>query len=173
MPHLTIYKASAGSGKTYTLTLQYITLLLGVKDADGVYHLNHKECLPQGEGVQRRRHRHILAVTFTNKATEEMKQRILKELQDLADEPEVGAKDAAYAAALTDLFGCTRRQLAEAANDAMRQIIFDYSQFHVSTIDAFFQNVLRSMAFEFERQGDYDITMDSDAVINFAIDGLL
>lgn len=173
MSHLTIYKASAGSGKTYTLTLQYITLLLGVKDADGVYHLNHKECLPQGEGVQRRRHRHILAVTFTNKATEEMKQRILKELQDLADEPEVGAKDAAYAMALTDLFGCTRRQLAEAANDAMRQIIFDYSQFHVSTIDAFFQNVLRSMAFEFERQGDYDITMDSDAVINFAIDGLL
>ena len=58
MSHLTIYKASAGSGKTYTLTLQYITLLLGVKDADGVYHLNHKECLPQGEGVQRRRHRH-------------------------------------------------------------------------------------------------------------------
>lgn len=169
MSHLTIYKASAGSGKTYTLTLQYITLLLGVKDADGVYHLNHKDCLPQGEGVQRRRHRHILAVTFTNKATEEMKQRILKELQDLADE----TKDAAYAAALMDLFGCTRRQLAEAANDAMRQIIFDYSQFHVSTIDAFFQNVLRSMAFEFERQGDYDITMDSNAVINFAIDGLL
>ena len=169
MSHLTIYKASAGSGKTYTLTLQYITLLLGVKDADGVYHLNHKDCLPQGEGVQRRRHRHILAVTFTNKATEEMKQRILKELQDLADE----TKDAAYAAALMDLFGCTRRQLAEAANDAMRQIIFDYSQFHVSTIDAFFQNVLRSMAFEFECQGDYDITMDSNAVINFAIDGLL
>lgn len=173
MSHLTIYKASAGSGKTYTLTLQYITLLLGVKDADGVYHLNHKECLPQDEKVQRRRHRHILAVTFTNKATDEMKQRILKELQDLADEPTPGAKDAAYAAALMDLFGCTRGQLAEAANDAMRQIIFDYSQFHVSTIDAFFQNVLRSMAFEFERQGDYDITMDSEAVINFAIDGLL
>lgn len=173
MSHLTIYKASAGSGKTYTLTLQYITLLLGVKDADGVYHLNHKECLPQGENVQRRRHRHILAVTFTNKATDEMKQRILKELQDLADEPTPGAKDAAYAAALMDLFGCTRGQLAKAANDAMSQIIFDYSQFHVSTIDAFFQNVLRSMAFEFERQGDYDITMDSEAVINFAIDGLL
>lgn len=173
MPHLTIYKASAGSGKTYTLTLQYITLLLGVKDADGVYHLNHRDCLPQGEGVQSRRHRHILAVTFTNKATDEMKQRILKELQDLAEEPAPGSKDAAYAAALTDLFGCTRRQLAEAAKDAMRQIIFDYSQFHVSTIDAFFQNVLRSMAFEFERQGDYDITMDSYVVINFAIDGLL
>ncbi len=173
MSHLTIYKASAGSGKTYTLTLQYITLLLGVKDADGVYYLNHKECLPQGEGVQHHRHRHILAVTFTNKATEEMKQRIIKELQDLAKEPAPGKKDAAYAAALMELFGCTRRQLAEAANDAMREIIFDYSRFHVSTIDAFFQNVLRSMAFEFERQGDYDITMDSDAVINFAIDELL
>lgn len=173
MSHLTIYKASAGSGKTYTLTLQYITLLLGVKDADGIYHLNHKDCLPQGEGVHRRRHRHILAVTFTNKATEEMKQRILKELQDLAEDPVSGGKDAAYADTLMQLFGCTRSQLAQTANDAMRQIIFDYSQFHVSTIDAFFQNVLRSMAFEFERQGDYDITMDSNAVINFAIDGLL
>lgn len=170
---LTIYKASAGSGKTYTLTLRYITLLLGVKDADGAYRLNHKECLPPGEGVQRRRHRHILAVTFTNKATDEMKQRIIKELQALATMPAAGGGDAAYAGALTELFGCTRVQLAEAANEAMRQIIFDYSQFHVSTIDAFFQNVLRAMAYEFERQGDYEITMDLGSVINMAIDSLL
>lgn len=168
-PPLTIYKASAGSGKTYTLTLRYITLLLGIKDPAGQITLNLKD----GGPIQKCRHRHILAVTFTNKATDEMKQRIITELKALATMPAPGGKDAAYADTLINTFGCTRDQLAGAANNAIQDIIFDYSQFHVSTIDSFFQNVLRSMAFEFDRQGDYEITMDTAAVINIAIDNLL
>lgn len=72
---LTILKASAGSGKTYSLTYEYIKLLLGYKDGDGRYRLNRRN---------RDRHRHILAITFTNKATDEMKQRIVHELALLA-----------------------------------------------------------------------------------------
>lgn len=68
---LSIYKASAGSGKTYNLVYEYIRLLIGVKDpATGRYSLN-----PRPDHG----HRHILAVTFTNKSTEEMKQRIITE----------------------------------------------------------------------------------------------
>lgn len=167
---LTIYKASAGSGKTYTLTLRYITLLLGIKDPEtGQITLNLKD----GKPLQKCRHRYILAVTFTNKATDEMKQRIITELKALATMPAPNGKDAAYAETLINTFGCTRKQLAGAANNAIQDIIFDYSRFHVSTIDSFFQNVLRSMAFEFDRQGDYEITMDTAAVINIAIDKLL
>ena len=68
---LHIYKASAGSGKTYTLTLEYIKLLLGYRDEQGRYWLYRKSDA---------QHRRILAVTFTNKATEEMKHRIVFQL---------------------------------------------------------------------------------------------
>ena len=68
---LHIYKASAGSGKTYTLTLEYIKLLLGYRDEQGRYRLYRKSDA---------QHRRILAVTFTNKATEEMKHRIVFQL---------------------------------------------------------------------------------------------
>ncbi len=75
---LTLYKASAGSGKTYTLTLEYIKMLLGKKGEDGKYTLNTKIRKPHSE---------ILAVTFTNKATEEMKDRIVSELSVLSKNP--------------------------------------------------------------------------------------
>ena len=72
---LTIYRASAGSGKTYTLAYEYIRLLLGHTDRDGRHRLNNGN---------RGGHRNILAITFTNKATGEMKRRIIHELALLA-----------------------------------------------------------------------------------------
>ena len=91
---LHIYKASAGSGKTYTLTLEYIKLLLGYRDEQGRYRLYRKSDA---------QHRRILAVTFTNKATEEMKHRIVFQLDILAHDTEKSP----YVDGLMQLFGCT------------------------------------------------------------------
>ena len=86
---LDIIKASAGSGKTYQLTYDYIKLLLGEKDKDrGEYRLARRASAP---------HRSILAVTFTNKATDEMKARILHELAVLAEMVEGWSKPSPYA----------------------------------------------------------------------------
>lgn len=85
---LHIYKASAGSGKTYRLAYEYIKMLLGEKADDGSYRLRHDTLTG---------HRHILAITFTNKATDEMKQRILHELARLGGCEPGWTKDSDYA----------------------------------------------------------------------------
>lgn len=167
---LTVYKASAGSGKTYTLAYEYIKLLLGVKTHNGDYVLNTpRYAQAAGVDVQRRPHSRILAITFTNKATAEMKERIIKELHSLAtmsDTPPADPDDdVAYAARLCEEFGCTRIELRAAASVALNELMFDYSQFNVSTIDSFFQTILRSFARELDRQGDYRIELDPKQAI--------
>lgn len=163
---LTIYKASAGSGKTFTLALKYITLLLGVRRDDGSYVLNHRRYVRRPGA---RRHSRILAVTFTNKATAEMKDRIVSELYNLTALPPEGARDSDFAPLLTKALGCSREELAEAASAAFRQLLDDYSNFNVSTIDTFFQTVLRGFAREIERQGDYRLEIKPQAVISQAM----
>ena len=163
---LTIYKASAGSGKTYTLALEYIKLLLGVKDTDGRYRLNLKKYVGHELPYA---HRRILAITFTNKATAEMKERILKELERLTHIPAAGEKDAPYAKPLTEEFGCSREELREVAERSLHALLNDYGQFNVSTIDAFFQTVLRSFAREIDRQGDFRLELDEGTVISQAL----
>lgn len=172
---LTIYKASAGSGKTYTLAYQYIKLLLGKKcEKYGKYVLNTPKYLePLHLEPNRRPHSHILAITFTNKATQEMKSRILKELDDLAEVPAAGAEDASsYAKDLVSEFGCTREELAKQARKALNDILFDYSAFNVSTIDSFFQMVMRVFADDIGYQGDYRVDLDNDLVLHTAVDTL-
>ena len=137
---LNIIKASAGSGKTFTLALEYITLLLGERTDDGSLRLYRAT-------RKREYHRHILAVTFTNKATEEMKQRIVKELAILA-----GMRDekSNYLETLCDRFNATEDDVRKAAKRALTELLFDYSNFNVSTIDSFFQIILRTFAAEVE-----------------------
>lgn len=161
---LTIYKASAGSGKTYTLAYEYVRLLLGVKDeVNGNYRLNSPKYL--GGHVFAARHRNILAITFTNKATEEMKSRIISELGALASDHADGSVDCPYADGLIKEFGCTRDELRETASHALRSLLFDYHRFNVSTIDSFFQTVLRAFAREVDRQGDYGLELNDEFAV--------
>lgn len=156
---LTVYKASAGSGKTYTLTKLYLRDLLGIKTGSGKYRLARG----------RNRQRNILAITFTNKATEEMKTRIIRELSVLAND--VSRSD--YLKDFTTEFGCTPEQLAEAASRALSDLLLGYADFNVSTIDSFFQTVLRAMAYELDYPGDYELVLDPGAVLAQAASHML
>lgn len=160
---LTILKASAGSGKTHSLTRDYLVMLLGHKNDDGEYRL-----IRQGS---RDRHRHILAVTFTNKATEEMKARIVHELAVLAG-MEPNEKKSGYEDELTRLFKCSAEALRERSGEALRMLLSDFNYFNVSTIDSFFQTILRTFAYEAELEGDYEVGLDSKMAVNMALDSI-
>ena len=154
-----VIKASAGSGKTYKLTYEYIKFLLGVK-RKGRYEL--------AEDGDVERHRHILAVTFTNKATGEMKERIIRELSILAGE--VPDKNSEYLDDLCrDLGNVSPEDVKKAAYRAMMEILFDYTNFNVSTIDAFFQLVLRTFAKELRMSYNYEIEIDDEYAIKVGL----
>lgn len=161
---INIYKASAGSGKTYTLAREYIKLILGTKDEDGNYRLSRG-----ARGL----HRSVLAITFTNKATEEMKTRIIHELAVIAGLEKGWTKESPYAGELTATFGCTREELGEAAARALRDLLYDFNFFSVSTIDSFFQTILRSFAREAEVAGNYELELNDEAIIAMSVDKLL
>jgi len=143
---LKIYKASAGSGKTYNLTLEYLRLLFNSKDS----------------------YRHILAVTFTNKATEEMKSRIVSDLHKIAS----GAKSG-YIDILCQEFELEESELRDRARVTLTQLLHDYSSFNISTIDKFFQQTMRAFTREIGLQGGYNVELDSDRVLSEAVDSML
>lgn len=125
---INIFKASAGSGKTYTLSKTYLDLLLKA-DSKTAY-------------------RNILAVTFTNKATEEMKERILR---DLAEEGKTNPR----------------------AREILINLLHDYGSFSVSTIDKFFQQALRAFSRELGSSGNYQIELDKASLTKEAMDRVL
>lgn len=139
-----ILKASAGSGKTHRLTQSYIELLLREKDPYS--------------------YRHILAVTFTNKATEEMKSRILNELFTLANTP----KSSSYYSSLLPKFG-SDEALSKASKVVLCNILHDYGSFSVSTIDKFFQQVLRAFSRELGLYSSYQVEIDKDTLIEESV----
>jgi len=144
-----ITKASAGSGKTYTLAKHYITLLLTDKRKDAF--------------------RHILAVTFTNKATEEMKRRIIKELHILATAPlESGYYKAFVPSLLPDA-----ATLGKKAAGILSAILNDYGSFAISTIDKFFQQTLRAFSREIGQLASYKVELDRDSLIRESVGRLL
>ncbi len=152
---LTIYKASAGSGKTFTLAVEYIMGLLQ-------------------EGAEREFEK-TLAVTFTNKATAEMKNRILETLYGL----KMGLEDAkSYMEAIMDRFKeakipITEEQVRLQAGKALTAILHDYSRFRVETIDSFFQSILRNMARELGLAANLQVELSHDEVIDSAVDSLI
>ncbi len=155
---LKVYRASAGSGKTYRLTYEYIKMLLGRRNEDDEYYSFYRS--------YNNSHRRILAVTFTNKATEEMKQRIVSQLDVLAHTP----KESDYIDDLCATFRCDEALVQRNAAKALHQILQDFSFFSISTIDSFFQQILRAFTREVGLQGGYEVELDASYVTMAAID---
>ena len=145
---LTVYKASAGSGKTFTLAVEYIKLLINN---------------PQS-------YRNILAVTFTNKATEEMKMRILSQLYGIWKHlPD--SRD--YLDKIIDETSLSEDVVTQRAGIALNLLLHNYNYFRVETIDTFFQSVLRNLARELDLTANLRIGLNDIQVEEQAVDRLI
>ena len=147
-----ICRAAAGSGKTYTLVRQYLQLAFSA---------------PESQLEQR--FTHILAITFTNKAANEMKERILHELDNISEQGthcSMGA-DIAQQLELTDT---TLRQYASIVRQA---ILHNYSDFAVCTIDSFMHRIVRTFAHDLNLPLNFDVNVDKDDLVQHAIDELM
>ena len=145
---LTVYKASAGSGKTFTLAMEYIKLLID----------------------NPMRYKNILAVTFTNKATEEMKTRILSRLYGLSHRLE-DSED--YMRCIAADLGMSPATVGERAARALKYILHDYGYFRVETIDSFFQSVMRNLARELDLAANMRIGLNDKQVKDLAVDTII
>ena len=145
---LIIYKASAGSGKTFTLATEYIKLV--VRD-------------PQA-------YRKILAVTFTNKATEEMKMRILSQLYGIWKNLPSSEN---YMKAVCDDLGEELSFVSQRAGMALSNLLHNYSYFRITTIDSFFQSILRNLARELNLTANLRLGMNDKQVEELAVDELI
>lgn len=164
---MNVIKASAGSGKTYTLARTYIANLIGVPTGSKTV-IDNKEFEHFKLRTGTRYHRHILAITFTNKATDEMKERIISQLHKLSK----GEGD--FVDDFKIMFpGEDINNITKAARNALCDILFDYGSFNVSTIDSFFQRILRNFARELDRDYNYGIELDEDYALGVAIHDFL
>lgn len=145
---LIVYKASAGSGKTFTLATEYIKLL--VRDP-----LNYRT---------------ILAVTFTNKATEEMKMRILSQLYGIWKQlPDSDS----YLRKVQEETGLPVEIIRQRSGEALHLLLHNYNSFRVQTIDAFFQSLLRNLARELELTANLRVGLNGDQIEELAVDQLI
>lgn len=159
---LLVYKASAGSGKTFTLAVEYIKHLI----------------------INPRAYKEILAVTFTNKATAEMKERILQQLYGIWKG--IPASEAYFLQIQKDLTynqhahleSCQTNRFANEeirrrAGIALSYMLHDYSHFRVETIDSFFQSVMRGLAHELSLSPNLRVELNQEEVLNDAVDNLI
>ena len=145
---MVVYKASAGSGKTFRLAVEYIKLLINNPMA----------------------YRNILAVTFTNKATEEMKMRILSQLYGIWKRlPD----SQGYMDRVTEELGVSEEFASARAQIALSNLVHNYNYFRVETIDSFFQSVLRNLARELELTANLHIGLNDQQVEQLAVDELI
>jgi ATP-dependent exoDNAse (exonuclease V) beta subunit len=147
MGQITIYSASAGSGKTFSLVCEYLEKLLENPYA----------------------YRNILAVTFTNKSTNEMKTRILSTLYGLATNQSY-AKD--YLKKLQENTSKSEQTIREKSKEILQTILHDYSYFNIETIDSFLQKVLKNLTKEVGVGSRFDLILDESDYLEKAIEKL-
>lgn len=148
MSNLQVYKASAGAGKTFRLAIEYLKVALQSTYA----------------------YKNILGVTFTNKATSEMKGRVIAELFHLSK-----GENTPYMEILLDEMKpkLLPEQIQARAQECLRRLLHDYSRFSISTIDSFFQRVIKSFNKELNINGNFQLELDSDRALDEAIDQVL
>ena len=149
----TVYRSSAGSGKTFTLVKEYLQMIL-----------------PEPE-----KFRHILAITFTNKVAYEMKERILSNLRELSRPS--GEREEKVNQSLLPLLlrgtGLDETEIRKKAAEALERILHNYSDFAVGTIDSFSHRIIRTFAHDFGLPMNFSVEMDADELMQTAVDLLL
>lgn len=148
----TVFKSSAGSGKTFTLVKEYLRLALGTSKGDY--------------------YRSILAITFTNKAAGEMKERVMGTLESFA-ENNMNSSQQFMLEKLSEELNTAPEVLKERASEVLHSILHNYSDFHITTIDKFVQRIIRSFAFDLKIPMNFEIELDGKGLMADAVDVLL
>ena len=151
-PSFSIYDASAGSGKTYTLVKEYLKILFSSNKNDA--------------------YKNILAITFTNKAVHEMKSRIVNSLSELAKD-EVGPKSKNIMKDLMCDVAMTEQQVRDKARAIIKHIIHNYAAFDISTIDKFTHKVIRTFALDLDLPVNFEVSLDTSGLLTEAVDALI
>ncbi len=151
-PSFSIYDASAGSGKTYTLVKEYLKIILSSPKNDA--------------------YRNILAITFTNKAVHEMKSRIVGSLSEFAkDDPSPKAADL-----MEDLSrdtGLSIIKIKTKSQQIIKHLIHNYAAFDISTIDKFTHKVIRAFAHDLNLPMTFEVTLDTENLLVEAVDAII
>ena len=147
-----VFNASAGSGKTFNLVKSYLKLLFKTENIFGF--------------------RNILAMTFTNKAVGEMKERILKKLKDFSEETVLDGNDAMFNAICIEL-NLEPSYVNKRAKTLLSTIMHNYAAFDISTIDGFNHRLIRTFAYDLKLPINFEVELDTEALLNEAVDSLI
>lgn len=147
-----IYNASAGSGKTYSLVKSYLSILLSTKHLDGF--------------------KQILAITFTNKAVNEMKERVLKNLYEFSKEKILEEPSSIFQDLQSELH-LEAEELHRRAIKILNRILYNYAFFDILTIDKFNHRIIRTFAFDLKLSTNFEVSLDEKALLAEAVDNLI
>ena len=145
-----IINAAAGSGKTYTLVLRYLIQLLGSKNSKS--------------------YRNLLALTFTNKAVNEMKERILETLLDLSNN---SPKENNIEETLCSELNIEPIELARKADKMLHQILFEYGSFDIITLDKFTHRIIRSFSRELQLPYGFEVVLDPKSLLEETVNSII
>ena len=147
-----IYNASAGSGKTFSLVKEYLILLLTSENNDA--------------------YKNILSITFTNKAVNEMKSRIVDRLIEFSDKEKIN-KNSAIIKEIIKETTLSVNNINIKSNQILKHLLKNYAAFEISTIDKFTQRIVRSFSYELNIDAKYEVEIDEEEVLNKAVDKLI
>lgn len=148
-----VYRSSAGSGKTYTLVREYLLIAL--------------------ESSSNSRYRSILAITFTNKAASEMKERVTKYLKLFSNPEQVKGGEKEMFLILCKTLKISEKELSNRAFKTLQSILHNYSDFNITTIDKFILRIIRSFSFDLKLPYNFEVELDGDGLLTMAINNLI